>query len=201
MTATPGRCRPATARRWVEMTTSTWLPGLVAIVGQHRGQRHLEKVWQKLGIVFRVSAASSITNEHCTGPNQYPLCVMTPTHWLPGTPAPSLKNVWQKPGLFLTADYGLLATALEAGLTRLDGKPTVGEGHWLLSPSFPDSGFSRSFIFYRTQALERMLCLWPTRWRHNQRYHYGGEFGLTQSGQDRSCFCCCSSLTYHALGR
>ena len=142
-----------TVRRWVENDNVDMVAGLVAFSVTIAATKVLEES-DKLGLV-NGSAASSITNAHCT-PNHihyaydtYALSIGTPT---------AIVKEGGKTWYILTADYAF-GHAMEKDVTRVveaNGGEIVGS----IRHPFPTPTFHHSSCRRKPQV--RMLSLWQT---------------------------------------
>ncbi|MDO6823831.1 ABC transporter substrate-binding protein [Marinobacter sp. 1_MG-2023] len=165
----------STVRRWVENDNVDMVAGLVASSVTIAATKVIEEN-NKLGLV-NGSAASSITNEHCT-PNHihyaydtYPLSVGTPT---------AIVKEGGKSWYILTADYAF-GHSLEADVTRMvesNGGEIIGS----IRHPFPTPDFS-SFILQAQASGADVIALANAGADTTNAITTAAEFGLTQSGQ------------------
>jgi len=165
----------STVRRWLENDNVDMVAGLVASSVTIAATKVIEEN-NKLGLV-NGSAASSITNEHCT-PNHihytydtYPLSVGTPT---------AIVKEGGKTWYILTADYAF-GHSLEADVTRMvesNGGEIVGS----IRHPFPTPDFS-SFILQAQASGADVIALANAGADTTNAITTAAEFGLTQSGQ------------------
>ena len=165
----------STVRRWVENENVDLVAGLVASSVSIAVSDILEEN-DKLGIVSG-SAASSITNEHCT-PNHihyvydtYPLAYGT---------ASAVVKEGGKTWFILTADYAF-GHALEGDVTRVveaNGGEVIGK----IRHPFPTPDFS-SFILQAQGSGADVVALANAGADTTNAINTASEFGVTQSGQ------------------
>ncbi|WP_417515262.1 ABC transporter substrate-binding protein [Marinobacter sp.] len=165
----------STVRRWLENDNVDMVAGLVASSVTIAATKVIEEN-NKLGLV-NGSAASSITNEHCT-PNHihyaydtYPLSVGTPT---------AIVKEGGKTWYILTADYAF-GHSLEADVTRMvesNGGEIIGS----IRHPFPTPDFS-SFILQAQASGADVVALANAGADTTNAITTAAEFGLTQSGQ------------------
>jgi len=165
----------STVRRWVENEGVDMVGGLVASSVTIAATKILEEN-DKLGLVSG-SAASSITNEHCT-PNHihyvydtYALSIGTPT---------AIVQEGGKTWYILTADYAF-GHAMEADVTRVveaNGGEIVGS----IRHPFPTPDFS-SFILQAQASGADVIALANAGADTTNAITTAAEFGVTQAGQ------------------
>ncbi len=165
----------STVRRWLENEQVDLVAGLVAS-SVSIAVTNILKENDRLGIVSG-SAASSITNEHCT-PNHihyvydtYPLAN--------GTASAVVKEGGDK-WFILTADYAF-GHALEGDVTRVV-EANGGEILQAVRHPFPTSDFS-SFILQAQSSGANVVALANAGADTTNAITTANEFGLTQSGQ------------------
>ncbi|SFN58790.1 ABC transporter substrate-binding protein [Marinobacter pelagius] len=165
----------STVRKWVENDNVDMVSGLVASSVTIAATKILEES-NKLGLV-NGSAASSITNEHCT-PNHihyvydtYALSIGTPT---------AIVQEGGKSWFILTADYAF-GHAMEADVTRVvesNGGEIVGS----IRHPFPTDDFS-SYILQAQASGADVIALANAGADTTNAITTAGEFGVTQAGQ------------------
>ncbi|EAZ98279.1 ABC-type branched-chain amino acid transport systems, periplasmic component [Marinobacter sp. ELB17] len=165
----------STARRWVENDNVDMIAGLVASSVSIAVSDILEESG-KLGIVSG-SAASSITNEHCT-PNH--IHYVYDTYPLANGTASAIVKEGGKTWFILTADYAF-GHALEADVTRVV-EANGGEVIGTIRHPFPTPDFS-SFILQAQGSGADVVALANAGADTTNAITTAGEFGLTQSGQ------------------
>ncbi|MEH6355431.1 MAG: ABC transporter substrate-binding protein [Marinobacter sp.] len=165
----------STARRWVENDNVDMIAGLVASSVSIAVSDILEESG-KLGIVSG-SAASSITNEHCT-PNH--IHYVYDTYPLANGTASAIVKEGGKTWFILTADYAF-GHALEADVTKVV-EANGGEVIGTIRHPFPTPDFS-SFILQAQGSGADVVALANAGGDTTNAITTAGEFGLTQSGQ------------------
>ncbi|AKO53074.1 ABC transporter permease [Marinobacter psychrophilus] len=165
----------STARRWVENDNVDMVAGLVASSVSIAVSDILEENG-KLGIVSG-SAASSITNEHCT-PNH--IHYVYDTYPLANGTASAIVKEGGKTWFILTADYAF-GHALEADVTKVV-EANGGEVIGTIRHPFPTPDFS-SFILQAQGSGADVVALANAGGDTTNAITTAGEFGLTQSGQ------------------
>ena len=165
----------STARRWVENDNVDMIAGLVASSVSIAVSDILEESG-KLGIVSG-SAASSITNEHCT-PNH--IHYVYDTYPLANGTASAVVKEGGKTWFILTADYAF-GHALEADVTKVV-EANGGEVIGTIRHPFPTPDFS-SFILQAQGSGADVVALANAGGDTTNAITTAGEFGLTQSGQ------------------
>ena len=165
----------STARRWVENDNVDLIAGLVASSVSIAVSDILEESG-KLGIVSG-SAASSITNEHCT-PNH--IHYVYDTYPLANGTASAVVKEGGKTWFILTADYAF-GHALEADVTKVV-EANGGEVIGTIRHPFPTPDFS-SFILQAQGSGADVVALANAGADTTNAITTAGEFGLTQSGQ------------------
>ena len=165
----------STARRWVENENVDLIAGLVASSVTIAVSNILEEN-DKLGIVSG-SAASRITNEHCT-PNH--IHYVYDTYPLANGTASAVVKEGGKSWFILTADYAF-GHALEGDVTRVV-EENGGEVMQAVRHPFPTSDFS-SFILQAQSSGADVVALANAGADTTNAITTAGEFGLTQSGQ------------------
>jgi len=181
----------STVRRWVENDNVDMVAGLVASSVSIAVSDILEEN-DKLGIVSG-SAASSITNEHCT-PNH--IHYVYDTYPLANGTASAVVNQGGKTWYILTADYAF-GHAMEADVTRVveaNGGEIVGT----LRHPFPTPDFS-SFILQAQASGAEVVALANAGADTTNAINTASEFGVTQSGQTLAALLLFLS-DVHALG-
>jgi len=181
----------STVRRWLENDNVDMVAGLVASSVTIAATKVIEE-HNKFALV-NGSAASSITNEHCT-PNHihytydtYPLSVGTPT---------AIVKEGGKTWYVLTADYAF-GHSLEADVTRMvesNGGEIIGS----IRHPFPTPDFS-SFILQAQASGADVVALANAGADTTNAITTAAEFGLTQSGQTLAALLLFLS-DVHALG-
>ncbi|MEX0605540.1 MAG: ABC transporter substrate-binding protein [Marinobacter sp.] len=165
----------STVRRWVENEQVDMVAGLVAS-SVSIAVSNILKENDRLGIVSG-SAASSITNEHCT-PNH--IHYVYDTYPLANGTASAVVKEGGDEWFILTADYAF-GHALEADVTAVveanGGKILQAVRH-----PFPTSDFS-SFILQAQSSGANVVALANAGADTTNAITTAGEFGLTQSGQ------------------
>ncbi|OEY65082.1 ABC transporter substrate-binding protein [Marinobacter sp. X15-166B] len=165
----------STVRRWIENDKVDMVAGLVASSVTIAATKVIEENG-KLGLV-NGSAASSITNEHCTANHihytydTYPLSVGTPT---------AIVKEGGKSWYILTADYAF-GHSLEADVTRMV-EANGGEVIDTIRHPFPTPDFS-SFILQAQASGADVVALANAGADTTNAITTASEFGLTQSGQ------------------
>ena len=165
----------STARRWVENDNVDMIAGLVASSVSIAVSDILEESG-KLGIVSG-SAASSITNEHCT-PNH--IHYVYDTYPLANGTASAVVKEGGKTWFILTADYAF-GHAMEADVTKVV-EANGGEVIGTIRHPFPTPDFS-SFILQAQGSGADVVALANAGGDTTNAITTAGEFGLTQSGQ------------------
>ncbi len=165
----------STVRRWVENENVDLVAGLVASSVSIAVSDILEEN-DKLGIVSG-SAASSITNEHCT-PNH--IHYVYDTYPLANGTASAVVKEGGKTWFILTADYAF-GHALEGDVTRVV-EANGGEIIGTLRHPFPTPDFS-SFILQAQASGADVVALANAGADTTNAINTASEFGLTQSGQ------------------
>ncbi|MGP4845510.1 ABC transporter substrate-binding protein [Marinobacter sp. 1Y8] len=165
----------STVRRWVENEDVDMVAGLVASSVSIAVSDILEEKG-KLGIVSG-SAASSITNEHCT-PNH--IHYVYDTYPLANGTASAIVKEGGKSWFILTADYAF-GHSLEADVTKVV-EENGGEVIQTLRHPFPTPDFS-SFILQAQGSGADVVALANAGADTTNAINTAGEFGLTQSGQ------------------
>ena len=165
----------STARRWVENDNVDMVSGLVASSVSIAVSDILEESG-KLGIVSG-SAASSITNEHCT-PNH--IHYVYDTYPLANGTASAVVKEGGKTWFILTADYAF-GHAMEADVTKVV-EANGGEVIGTIRHPFPTPDFS-SFILQAQGSGADVVALANAGADTTNAITTAGEFGLTQSGQ------------------
>jgi len=165
----------STARRWLENDRVDLVAGLVASSVSIAVSNILEEKG-KLGIVSG-SAASSITNEHCT-PNH--IHYVYDTYPLANGTASAVVKEGGKSWYILTADYAF-GHALESDVTRVV-KANGGEVIGTLRHPFPTPDFS-SFILQAQSSGADVVALANAGADTTNAINTASEFGVTQSGQ------------------
>jgi len=165
----------STVRRWVENENVDLVAGLVASSVSIAVSDILEEN-DKLGIVSG-SAASSITNEHCT-PNH--IHYVYDTYPLANGTASAVVKEGGKTWFILTADYAF-GHALEGDVTRVveaNGGEVIGK----IRHPFPTPDFS-SFILQAQGSGADVVALANAGADTTNAINTASEFGVTQSGQ------------------
>ncbi|MGQ7273892.1 ABC transporter substrate-binding protein [Marinobacter sp. V034] len=165
----------STVRRWVENEDVDMVAGLVASSVSIAVSDILEEKG-KLGIVSG-SAASSITNEHCT-PNH--IHYVYDTYPLANGTASAIVKEGGKSWFILTADYAF-GHSLEADVTKVV-EENGGKVVQTLRHPFPTPDFS-SFILQAQGSGADVVALANAGADTTNAINTAGEFGLTQSGQ------------------
>ncbi|MEO9523766.1 ABC transporter substrate-binding protein [Marinobacter alexandrii] len=165
----------STVRRWVENENVDLVAGLVASSVSIAVSDILEEN-DRLGIVSG-SAASSITNEHCT-PNH--IHYVYDTYPLANGTASAVVKEGGKTWYVLTADYAF-GHALEGDVTRVV-EANGGEIIGTLRHPFPTPDFS-SFILQAQASGADVVALANAGADTTNAINTASEFGLTQSGQ------------------
>ncbi|AZT83218.1 ABC transporter substrate-binding protein [Marinobacter sp. NP-4(2019)] len=165
----------STVRRWLENEDVDLVAGMVASSVTIAVTKLLEEN-DRLGIVSG-SAASSITNEHCT-PNH--IHYVYDTYPLANGTAKAVVQEGGKEWFILTADYAF-GHALEGDVTKVveenGGKVIKTARH-----PFPTSDFS-SYILQAQSSGADVVALANAGSDTTNAITTAGEFGLTQSGQ------------------
>ncbi|MGF2686222.1 ABC transporter substrate-binding protein [Marinobacter sp. DUT-3] len=165
----------STVRRWLENENVDLVAGMVASSVTIAVTKLLEEN-NSLGIVSG-SAASSITNEHCT-PNH--IHYVYDTYPLANGTAKAVVQEGGKEWFILTADYAF-GHALEGDVTNVveenGGKVIKTARH-----PFPTSDFS-SYILQAQSSGADVVALANAGSDTTNAITTAGEFGLTQSGQ------------------
>lgn len=165
----------STVRQWVERDNVDMVAGFVASSVTLAAVRILEAN-DKLGIVSG-SAASSITNEHCS-PNH--IHYVYDTYPLANGTAQAVVQEGGDSWFILTADYAF-GHALEGDVEKVvleNGGSIVQK----LRHPFPTSDFS-SFILQAQSSGAQVVALANAGADTTNAITTAGEFGLTQSGQ------------------
>ncbi|MBB5321400.1 ABC transporter substrate-binding protein [Marinobacter oulmenensis] len=165
----------STVRRWVENDNVDMVAGLVASSVSIAVSKILEEN-DKLGIVSG-SAASSITNEHCT-PNH--IHYVYDTYPLANGTASAVVKEGGQSWYLLTADYAF-GHALEGDVTRVveeNGGEVIGK----VRHPFPTQDFS-SFILQAQASGADVVGLANAGADTTNAINTASEFGVTQSGQ------------------
>ncbi len=165
----------STVRRWLENDDVDMVAGLVASSVSIAVSDILEEN-DKLGIVSG-SAASSITNEHCT-PNH--IHYVYDTYPLANGTASAVVKEGGKSWFILTADYAF-GHALESDVTRVV-EANGGEVIGTLRHPFPTPDFS-SFILQAQASGADVVALANAGADTTNAINTASEFGITQSGQ------------------
>ncbi|HET8801531.1 MAG TPA: ABC transporter substrate-binding protein [Marinobacter sp.] len=181
----------STVRRWVENENVDLVAGLVASSVSIAVSDILEEN-DKLGIVSG-SAASSITNEHCT-PNH--IHYVYDTYPLANGTASAIVKEGGKTWFILTADYAF-GHALEADVTRVV-EANGGEVIGTIRHPFPTPDFS-SFILQAQGSGADVVALANAGADTTNAINTASEFGVTQSGQTLAALLLFLS-DVHALG-
>lgn len=165
----------STVRRWLENEDVDMVAGLVASSVTIAVTKLLQEN-DSLGIVSG-SAASSITNEHCT-PNH--IHYVYDTYPLANGTAKAVVQEGGEEWFILTADYAF-GHALEGDVTKVveenGGKVIKTARH-----PFPTSDFS-SYILQAQSSGADVVALANAGSDTTNAITTAGEFGLTQSGQ------------------
>ncbi|RAU17489.1 ABC transporter permease [Nitrincola tibetensis] len=165
----------STVRQWVENDGVDMVAGLVASSVTIAATRILEQS-NRLGIVSG-SAASSITNEHCT-PNH--IHYVYDTYPLANGTAQAVVQEGGDSWFILTADYAF-GHALEGDVEKVvtaNGGTVVQK----VRHPFPTGDFS-SFILQAQSSGAKVVALANAGSDTTNAITTAGEFGLTQSGQ------------------
>ncbi|MDX1635358.1 MAG: ABC transporter substrate-binding protein [Marinobacter sp.] len=165
----------STVRRWVENEQVDLVAGLVAS-SVTIAVSNILKESNRLGIVSG-SAASSITNEHCT-PNH--IHYVYDTYPLANGTASAIVKEGGKTWFILTADYAF-GHALEADVTRVV-EANGGEVIQAVRHPFPTSDFS-SFILQAQSSGADVVALANAGADTTNAITTANEFGVTQTGQ------------------
>ncbi|MDO3722804.1 ABC transporter substrate-binding protein [Marinobacter sp. chi1] len=165
----------STVRRWVENEDVDLVAGLVASSVSIAVSDILEEN-DKLGIISG-SAASSITNEHCT-PNH--IHYVYDTYPLANGTASAVVKEGGKSWYILTADYAF-GHALEGDVSRVV-EENGGEIVSTLRHPFPTPDFS-SFILQAQASGADVVALANAGADTTNAINTASEFGVTQSGQ------------------
>ncbi|MEP1216892.1 MAG: ABC transporter substrate-binding protein [Marinobacter sp.] len=165
----------STVRRWLEDDKVDLVAGLVASSVTIAVTKLLDGS-DTLGIVSG-SAASSITNEHCT-PNH--IHYVYDTYPLANGTAKAVVQEGGKSWYILTADYAF-GHALEGDVTRVV-EENGGEVIDTARHPFPTSDFS-SYILQAQSSGADVVALANAGADTTNAITTAGEFGLTQSGQ------------------
>lgn len=165
----------STVRRWLEDDKVDLVAGLVASSVTIAVTKLLDGS-DTLGIVSG-SAASSITNEHCT-PNH--IHYVYDTYPLAHGTAKAVVQEGGKSWYILTADYAF-GHALEGDVTRVV-EENGGEVIDTARHPFPTSDFS-SYILQAQSSGADVVALANAGADTTNAITTAGEFGLTQSGQ------------------
>ncbi|KMQ75608.1 ABC transporter substrate-binding protein [Marinobacter subterrani] len=165
----------STVRRWLENENVDMVAGLVASSVSIAVSDILQEN-DKLGIVSG-SAASSITNEHCT-PNH--IHYVYDTYPLANGTASAVVKEGGKTWYILTADYAF-GHALEGDVRRVV-EANGGEIIGTLRHPFPTPDFS-SFILQAQASGADVVALANAGSDTTNAINTASEFGVTQSGQ------------------
>ena len=165
----------STVRRWVENEQVDLVAGLVAS-SVSIAVTNILKENDKLGIISG-SAASSITNEHCT-PNH--IHYVYDTYPLANGTASAIVKEGGDEWFILTADYAF-GHALESDVTAVV-EANGGKVLQTVRHPFPTSDFS-SFILQAQSSGANVVALANAGADTTNAITTAGEFGLTQSGQ------------------
>ena len=165
----------STVRRWVDNEQVDLVAGMVAS-SVTIAVSNILKDSDRLGIVSG-SAASSITNEHCT-PNH--IHYVYDTYPLANGTASAIVKEGGKTWFILTADYAF-GHALEGDVTRVV-EANGGEVIQTVRHPFPTSDFS-SFILQAQSSGADVVALANAGADTTNAITTANEFGLTQSGQ------------------
>jgi branched-chain amino acid transport system substrate-binding protein len=165
----------STVRRWVNNENVDLVAGLVASSVTIAVTDILEESG-RLGIVSG-SAASSITNEHCT-PNH--IHYVYDTYPLANGTASAIVKEGNKEWFILTADYAF-GHALETDVTEVV-KENGGEVVGTVRHPFPTPDFS-SFILQAQSSGADVVALANAGADTTNAITTANEFGVTQSGQ------------------
>ncbi|MCD8512606.1 MAG: ABC transporter substrate-binding protein [Nitrincola sp.] len=165
----------STVRQWIEADGVDMVAGMVATSVALAAVNIIERA-DKLAIISG-SAASSITNEHCT-PNH--IHYVYDTYPLANGTAKAVVDEGGKSWFILTADYAF-GHALEADIERVvtaNGGTVVQK----VRHPFPTGDFS-SFILQAQSSGADVIGLANAGSDTINAITTAGEFGLTQSGQ------------------
>jgi branched-chain amino acid transport system substrate-binding protein len=165
----------STVRRWVENEDVDMVAGMVASSVSIAVSKILEEN-DRLGIISG-SAASSITNEHCTANHIH---YVYDTYPLANGTASAVVKEGGKTWYMLTADYAF-GHALEGDVTRVveaNGGEVVGT----VRHPFPTQDFS-SFILQAQASGADVIGLANAGADTTNAITTASEFGVTQSGQ------------------
>lgn len=165
----------STVRRWVENEDVDLVAGMVASSVSIAVSKILEEN-DRLGIISG-SAASSITNEHCT-PNH--IHYVYDTYPLANGTASAVVQEGGKTWYMLTADYAF-GHALEGDVTRVV-EANGGEVIGTVRHPFPTQDFS-SFILQAQASGADVIGLANAGADTTNAITTASEFGVTQSGQ------------------
>ena len=165
----------STVRRWVENEDVDLVAGMVASSVSIAVSKILEEN-DRLGIISG-SAASSITNEHCT-PNH--IHYVYDTYPLANGTASAVVKEGGKTWYMLTADYAF-GHALEGDVTRVV-EANGGEVIGTVRHPFPTQDFS-SFILQAQASGADVIGLANAGADTTNAITTASEFGVTQSGQ------------------
>lgn len=165
----------STVRRWVENENVDLVAGMVASSVSIAVSKILEEN-DKLGIISG-SAASSITNEHCT-PNH--IHYVYDTYPLANGTASAVVKEGGKTWFMLTADYAF-GHALEGDVRRVV-EANGGEVIGAVRHPFPTQDFS-SFILQAQASGADVVGLANAGSDTTNAITTASEFGVTQSGQ------------------
>ncbi|MBO6849950.1 MAG: ABC transporter substrate-binding protein [Marinobacter sp.] len=165
----------STVRRWLEDDKVDMVAGLVASSVTIAVTKLLEGT-DSLGLVSG-SAASSITNEHCT-PNH--IHYVYDTYPLANGTAKAVVQEGGKSWYILTADYAF-GHALEGDVTRVV-EENGGEVIDTSRHPFPTSDFSSDILQAQSSGAD-VVALAKAGADTTNAITTAGEFGLTQSGQ------------------
>mgnify|MGYP003644538804 FL=1 len=181
----------STVRRWLENENVDLVAGLVASSVVIAVIDILEQN-DRLGIITG-SAASSITNEHCS-PNH--IHYVYGTYPLAKGTASAIVNEGGKKWFILSADYAY-GHAMEVDVTRVV-EENGGEVIKIVRHPFPTPDFS-SYILQAQSSGADVVALANAGADTINAIKTAGEFGLTQSGQILSALVVFLS-DVHALG-
>lgn len=165
----------STVRRWVENDNVDMVAGLVASSVTIAVSKILEEN-NRLGIISG-SAASSITNEHCTANHIH---YVYDTYPLANGTASAVVQEGGKSWYLMTADYAF-GHALEADVTRVveaNGGEIVGS----VRHPFPTQDFS-SFVLQAQASGAEVIGLANAGSDTTNAITTASEFGVTQAGQ------------------
>lgn len=165
----------STVRRWVENDNVDMVAGLVASSVTIAATKVLEES-NKLGLV-NGSAASSITNEHCT-PNH--IHYAYDTYPLANGTAGAIVKEGGKTWYILTADYAF-GHSMEKDVTAVVEK-NGGEVLGSIRHPFPTPDFS-SFILQAQASGADVIALANAGADTTNAITTAAEFGVTQAGQ------------------